>query len=157
MMNVRELKDPCPSLEQWQSRKHFFTEEMGKALGDIVGASTRHSRVLELELETVFCAGAWLATVVLACASAEVYVSGQDSKREAKFLEPHGLKNEWIWLTNRRNQIVHPTDRSPADVSGNIYQQPDLEADAKRAVAAALQILLLGTRVRLETSLARDG
>ena len=156
-MNDRKLKDPYPSASEWQSRKSFFTSEMGKALGDLGGVSTRHSRVLELELETVFCAGAWLATVVLACASAEVYVAGQDAKREAKFLEPYGLREEWIWLTNRRNQIVHATDKSPVDVSGRNYQQPDLEQDARRAVTAALSILLLGTRVQLETSLARDG
>lgn len=156
-MTSRNLKNPYPTSSEWQARKQFFTAKIGEALGDLGGVSTRHSRVLELELETVFCAGAWLATVVFACAAAEVYVAGQDSKREAKFLDPHGLRDEWIWLTNRRNQIVHATDKSPTDVSGNVFHQSDLELDAKRAVTAALMILLLGTRVKLETSLARDG
>jgi len=154
-MTNRDLRNTCPTVSEWQARKQFFSTTMGQALGELGGASTKHSRVLELELETVFCAGAWLATVVFACAAAEVYVAGQDSKRQAKFLEPHGLREEWIWLTNRRNQIVHSTEKSPTDVSGRLYHQPDLELDAQRAVTAALNILLLGTRVKIDSSLAR--
>ena len=157
-MSSRPLKNPYPSPELWEFRHKWFSYEMGQALGsgDLVGVSTKQTRVLELELETVFCAGAWLATIVLACAAAEVYVAGQDAKKEAKFLGPYGLREEWIWLQSRRNEIVHSTARSPTDIAGMSYEQTHMENEAKRAVAAALKILLLGTRVKLDTSIERD-
>lgn len=132
---------------------------MGKALGDgeLIGVSSTHARVLELELETVFCAGAWYATIVIACAAAEVYLDGQDVKREAKFLDDFDLRLDWIWLVNRRNSIVHPTKNSPDDPAAMISVQPELEVDAKRAVQFALNVLLLGTREKLPTSLVRAG
>ncbi|MCV2352619.1 hypothetical protein LNV09_00430 [Paucibacter sp. B2R-40] len=147
------LKDPYPSRELWSSRTDYFSWAMGEALGEGTGVSTNHSRVLELELETVFCAGAWYATIVFACAAVEVYVNGQDEKREAKFLEKFELRDDWIWLTNRRKYIVHPSQHSPADPTAMSYQQPELEEEAKRAVRIALKVLLLGTRENLPTSL----
>jgi len=158
MTSTRPLKDPYPSQKTWISRKSLFTTAIGEALGDsLAGSSTPHARILEKELELVFCAGAWLATIVLACASVEVYVNGQDEAKEAKFLKQFGLRDDWIWLVNLRNSIVHPTSRSPSDPSSHLYDDDPAQQNAERAIRVALKVLLLGTRENLPTSSARDG
>ncbi len=151
------LKDPYPSQEVWDYRTRWFSYAMNNALGDgLIGVSTKHARVLELELETVFCAGAWYATIVFACAAAEVYVAGQGSKTEAKFLKDFNLRDDWIWLTNRRKNIIHSTQHSPDRPNDMLYEQPELEEDAKRAVQIALNVMLLGTREKLPSSLENE-
>lgn len=158
MNELNELRDRYPNKNLWLYRERWFSWAMGEALGDgeFIGMSSSHARILEIELETVFCAGAWLATIVLACAAAEVYVASQGKKREAKFLTSYGLRDEWIWLLNRRNTIVHSTPSSPQNIAEVERENPDLEEDAKRAVLSGLKILLLGTRIQLESSIKRS-
>jgi hypothetical protein len=153
---TRKLFDHWPNRETWEYRRQWFSFLMGQALGSgYVGSSTNHARLLELEMEKVFCAGAWHATIVLAAAATEAYVTYQGGKSEAKFLKDHGLRDEWIWLTNRRKNIVHSNRNSPDNPESTYYEQPELEEDARRAVGFALKVLLLGTRTKLETSLTR--
>lgn len=159
MTEHRILKDSLPSAALWQHRTDWFSYAMGQALGrgNLIGVSTNHARVLELELENVFCAGSWYATIVFACAAAEVYVAGQGGKREAKFLDEFGLREEWIWLTNKRKHIIHPSQHSPSNPREMLYDQPELEHEAQRAVQFALNVLLLGTRERLPSSFEKEG
>ncbi len=155
---MQNFKSPYPSLELWSYRKEYFSYLMGLAVGDdYIGVSTNHARVLELELETLFCSGAWYATIVFACAAVESYVSGQGEKSEAKYLKKYDLRDDWIWLTNKRKYIIHPSQHSPSDPISMLYEQPELEEEARRAVGIALKVLLLGTREKLPSSLERNG
>lgn len=151
---MKKLKDPYPSLETWQFRQEYFSYLMGQALGDeFASVSNKHARVLELELETVFCSGAWYSTIVIAYAIAEVVVHGLGEKNEAKFLLKYGLRDDWIWLINKRKYIAHCSQHSPKDTDMVNYEQPELEAEAQRAVGIALKIQLLGTREQLPDSI----
>lgn len=152
MQDNIKLKDYFPTEKQWNDRRNYFSWAMGKALGNgRAGTSTRHARLLELELEAVFCVGAWYATIVLACAAVEVYVTEKaDGVKATKFLDKFELREDWIWLSNKRNALVHPTKNSPDSSIDPSYEQPELEKDAKRAIVFALQVLLLGTRENIK-------
>lgn len=155
-----DVEDKLPSVQIWDYRKKMFGYIMGQALGSqFAGRQGGHSRLLELELEHCYCSGAWYAVIVLACAAVESYVYFQANKKdkEAKFLAQYGLRDEWIWLTNKRKYIVHSSHHSPQndEVIAYLYKRPDLEKDAERAITLALNVLLLGTREKLDTSITK--
>ncbi len=133
----------------------MFGYLIGQAIGaKYIGTQSSHSRLLELELERCYCSGAWYACIVFSCAAIESYVSFQDSKKVAKFLSKFELRDEWIWLTNKRKYIVHPNPKSPG--SENYYVVNDgLQKDAERAISLALKTLLLGTKFKMEKSIER--
>ncbi|WP_420391048.1 hypothetical protein [Marinobacter sp.] len=137
---------------------------MGQALGsDFIGSQTGHSRLLELELEQCYCCGAWYACIIISCSAVESFISNIVGKqgKEAKFLSEYKLRNEWLWLTNRRKYIVHPSEKSPGnnddydDVVNYNFVRPHLQKEAERAILLALKVILLGTNVKLPTSLEK--
>jgi hypothetical protein len=143
-----------PTVEIWQYRRDLFAYYVGQAIGDdYVGTSSTQSTILELELERVFCSGAWLATVILACAASEVYLHAKDQRREAKFLSEYKLREDWLWLKRTRNQLVHLNNSLSYD--DYMHAPKTLEDEAKRAVQVALKVILLGTRVELDDSIKR--
>lgn len=103
--------DTMPTQQMWQYRRDLFAYYVGQALGDeYIGVSTDQTRILELELERVFCSGVWVVCIILACASGEVYLHAKGAKREAKFLKQYKLRTAWMSLETLRNKIVYKSE-----------------------------------------------
>lgn len=148
-----------PNKEQWRERRNYISFCTEEALGkNYSGESTEQTKILEYELERVFCSGAWLACIILALASSEVYVCSLEkkdgTKHIAKFLKKYKLRNDWIWLKNRRNKLVHVNDFY--NYKEYMHDSHELEDDARRAVAIAIKIILLGTRDLVNGSIERS-
>jgi hypothetical protein len=151
-----EIKNATPSKEKLQYRIDMFGYLMGQALGSkYIGSQSPHARLLELELERCYCSGAWYACIVLACAAVEDYVNFQGNKKVAKFLSRYDLREEWIWLTNKRKYIVHPNQHSPTS-NGYFEVNNQLQKEAERAISLTLKVLLLGTNEEMEGSSPRN-
>lgn len=133
-----------PIEELWNQRREWF-EQLIHAYGD------RHSRLtgeqataLIFEVQCCFCAGAWAAVLILACAvieanGVEVFSNGQ-RKRAGKLWEELKLGKPYDDLRLRRNALVHVTQGSPGLTLDNQYDdRPALESEARQAVQLMFQ------------------
>jgi hypothetical protein len=90
---------------------------------------------LVAELETVFCAGAWAATVILAWALCEI-IQREIVQHEAML--PGGAGDEvpaadYDWLRERRNLVIHG--------AGDLPEDAELQGWAEGAVRVAFRAL----------------
>lgn len=117
--------------------------DLGVAVGD-------HTQALLVELETVFGAGAWVATVILAVAVIEAHLREQaiasgrvvDAYLNAGTLFAEaGLDERFDVLRRVRNRALHVSDPPTLTVDMHWFEAERLEAEARfaiRLVATAL-------------------
>ena len=107
-----------------------------------------HALLLEIDIGHAFCAGAWISTIVLACAAIEAKVRQIDTENyEAKIGALLKWNSELRWLTNVRNEIMHAAQ--PGTKSNIWKASPNdlgachaaLEADARRAITVMFKTL----------------
>jgi hypothetical protein len=141
----------CPIPAVWNSRQEQFRRFESMAFGEH-GASI-HPQVEPLiyELEHSYCAGAWLAALVLAHALVEIFLNSHipgSKKNWSTFLAPHGLATEIEWLCERRNALLHMKHKTKAsvDLDHVLFDRDLLYKDAKRAVSCALRVVFIETR-----------
>lgn len=117
--------------------------ELGVAVGD-------HTQALLVELETVFGAGAWVATTILAVAVIEAHLREQ-AIAAGRVVDPYlnagtlfaeaGLDERFDVLRRVRNRALHVSDPPTLTVDMHWFEAERLEAEARfaiRLVAAAL-------------------
>jgi hypothetical protein len=110
-----------------------------------------HSLLLLIDIELAFCAGAWLAVLVLSQASVEatlrqILTDDYDSSAATLF----GKVAELHWLRGLRNEILHVAEpgtpsqiwKLPSDDLPSCHAA--LEPEAKRAVTLAYRALYVG-------------
>ena len=141
----------CPTPGQWEARQRKFRELEFAALGD--SGFTQHGQVLPMtyELEQAFCAGAWLAVVILAHALVDIYFNEQgltEPKQRVVHLRTHPMKAQLEWLRKHRNPVVHVKRNAPAAVSvdDQWFERDKLYENAKRAVSIAFRFTLERSR-----------
>jgi len=115
----------------------------GVAVGD-------HTQALLVELETVFGAGAWVATTILAVAVIEAHLREQ-AIASGRAVDPYlnagrlfaeaGLDERFDTLRRARNRALHVSDPPTLTVDMHWFEAERLEAEARfaiRLVATAL-------------------
>src|SRR3546814_21039689 len=89
-----------------------------------------------IDLQAVFCAGAWAAVVILACAVTEAQGG---SRRESL---PGVPDSDYRWLRALRNRLSHEKRNDPELTIEDQWLRRDLWAErARRAVAVAFASL----------------
>lgn len=143
----------CPPEQVWNGRRNQFRNLEAIAIGEGKYGQDAHDQreTLIRELEHTYCAGAWLATVMLAQAVIEITLAfhGHDtSKKREDFLKPYSLDERARKLRLRRNALVHRNANDDVEVSLDqvLFDRETLRYEAKRAVALALNIAFLGFR-----------
>jgi len=110
-----------------------------------MGRISDQAAALLAELETIFVAGAWVATVIVAAAviEAEIRAEGDDGQyvNTGVLFREAGLDQDYDWLRHRRNALLHFTGEPALTVDMFWFQADELEADAKRAVALVARML----------------
>lgn len=101
---MRPLAPPDPAL--WQSRAEWFWRAHDINAGPHPLDLNPHANLLLAELETVFCAGAWAAVVILAWTLVE---AEQRAASRARTEEPRP-EPDIDWLRAQRNALVHIAD-----------------------------------------------
>ena len=144
----------CPTAAQWESRQLKFRELEFIALGD--SGFAQHDQVLPVtyELEQAFCAGAWVAVVILAHALVDVYFNEQglrEHKQRLVHLSAHPMKAQLEWLRMHRNPLVHVDPKAPAAVTidDQWFERDKLYENAKRAVSIAFRFTLECSRATM--------
>jgi hypothetical protein len=143
----------CPPEQVWMGRWHQFRNLEAVAIGGGKYGQDAHEQrePLVRELEHTYCAGAWLATILLAQAVVEITLAfhGYDKfKKQEHFLKRYGLDESARQLRLRRNALVHREADDDVEVSLEqlLFDRETLRHEAKKAVALALNIAFLGFR-----------
>ena len=140
--------------DETEARTGWFADVMaGKGEGGrLRGAVTvgDHTQALLVELETVFGAGAWVATVILAVAVVEAHLREQAMAagwavdpylNAGRLFAEAGLDERFDTLRRARNRALHVSDPPTLTVDMYWFEAERLEAEARyaiRLVAVAL-------------------
>jgi hypothetical protein len=114
---------------------------------------------LLLELEHLYCSGAWLAVVAFSYAMIDIHLENiglPASKREARigYLSMHSLDDDVERLRIARNPLVHFRGKAKeseiVDVEKVIFERDKLYQNAKQAIQTTFRVVLLETRATPE-------
>lgn len=125
-----------PTELTWDERRSWFEElEAGHAVAG-APAPSEQACALMIDLQAVFCSGAWAAAVILAYAIAEA----QGSRRGAC---PAGVaEQDWKWLRSLRNRLVHENPGKAAFTVEDQWMRRALwEERARRSIVTAFAAL----------------
>jgi hypothetical protein len=121
-----------PSEEVWEERRLWFEGEQQRAASGGLAKVSEQAAALLIELQCVYCAGAWAASLLLAAAivDAQSLYAGFPSD---------SLSEERAWLRNLRNGLLHENRSKPIlTIEDHWTKRDDWRRDAKRAVRLAL-------------------
>ncbi|WP_455372285.1 hypothetical protein [Limibacillus halophilus] len=121
-----------PREEDWEERRLWFEGEQQRAASGGLSKVSEQAAALLIELQCVYCAGAWAASVLLAAAivDAQSLYAGFPSD---------SLSEERNWLRGLRNGLLHEYRSAPALTIEDHWTKRDAwRRDAKRAVRLAL-------------------
>lgn len=131
-----------PSETLWDQRRDWLAEREARYAEGGAGRLSEQAAALAVDLERVFCAGAWAACVVLAGAivDAQAYHAG---------FPQHARREEESWLRGLRNRLMHAQASQPAiTMEDQWLRGPEWERSAKRACDLALEALYVWGRKR---------
>ena len=95
---------------------------------------------LMIDLQAIFCAGAWAATVVLAAAIVESQARLSGRRLGADL--PDIDRKELVWLHRLRNKLLHEDPQGPVLTVEDQWSRRDLwQGHARRAVKIAFATL----------------
>jgi hypothetical protein len=126
---TRDLAPPDPA--SWRRRAAWFWRAHDINAGPLAPPPRPRLDALTAELEAVFCAGAWAATVILAWALCEIVAREMDARAGAAAEAAPAA--DYDWLRERRNRLVHGREDLP--------DEPELQAWAEGAVRIAFRAL----------------
>jgi hypothetical protein len=132
-----------PDEAVWDERRLWFEEREAACARAGAPAPSEQACALMIDLQAVFCAGAWSAAVILAAAivDCQARASGTRDSDAPRGLDP----DTWRWLRALRNRLVHEDRTDPALTIDDQWQRrPEWESHARRAVAAAFAALYPG-------------
>jgi hypothetical protein len=128
-----------PSRQLWEERRHWFEflEEETRGEGNYL--VSEQASALIAEVQSAFCAGAWIAVVMLALSIIDAQLRETEvpgfKANTKKLLEKANVDPELDWLRRRRNALVHVNPDNPAvTVDHQWLDRANLESDSRKAV-----------------------
>ncbi len=136
-----------PNETVWDERRLWFDEREAAHARAGAPAPSEQACALMIDLQAVFCAGAWSAAVILAAAIIDCQARASGT-RDGDV--PTGVDADtWRWLRALRNRLVHEDRAKPALTIDHQWQRrAEWERHARRAVEAAFAALYPGTSPR---------
>lgn len=128
-----------PSKESWESRQRWFEGVIEEYEGEGSYLVSEQACALAGEIQTAFCAGAWIAVIVLAIAVIdaqlrETELPGFEGSTK-KLLDSISANPDLQKLRERRNSFIHIDPENPAITVDQQWTNRDiLEQEARQAV-----------------------
>jgi hypothetical protein len=131
-----------PSNEMWELRRDWFEQKAeppddgGYLLGEQASA-------VVVDLQCAFCAGAWIAVVVLAAAAIDAQFHDAEgfTGNAKRAIDEAGADLQLHTLRKRRNALIHSDPDSPAiTVDQQWSERVGLEEDARLAVELVFRV-----------------
>ena len=128
-----------PTYELWESRRYWFEERNNELSEQGSFLVSEQACALIAEVQSVFCAGAWLAVIIIVMAVVDAQLreceTSEFKGNTKKLLEAAQANPELQKLRKRRNEIIHLNPDLPAiDVDTQWAGRKELEKDARKAV-----------------------
>ncbi|MHA1600909.1 MAG: hypothetical protein ACTSW2_08780 [Alphaproteobacteria bacterium] len=132
-----------PDEALWDERRLWFEGRETAYARAGAPAPSEQACALMIDLQAVFCAGAWSAAVILAAAIVDCQARASNTHDSDV---PRGLDAKtWRWLRALRNRLVHEDRTDPALTIDDQWQRrSEWEGHARRAVEAAFVALYPG-------------
>ena len=141
-----------PSLEEWQARFRWFNQEMDRSMEPGGYIVSEQACALSVELERLYCTGAWVAVVIVAIAVVDAQL------REAELADFRGNTKDLIDAVNAnpalhrlrklRNTYVHVNPDQPAiTVDQILADDVRLRHDAESAIKLVFEAFFMNPMV----------
>lgn len=138
-----------PSEEMWEVRRRWF-EQKAEPPDDGGYLVSEQACALAADLQCAFCAGAWIAVIVLAAAAIDAHLHDAECcTGNAKCaIDEAGADPQLHKLRQRRNALIHSNPDSPAiTVDQQWSERLRLEDDARLAVDLVFRVFYASTSV----------
>ena len=138
-----------PSTELWEARERWFEELAESLAGEGSYIVSEQACALIGEAQTCFCAGAWIAVLVLAMAVVDAQLRETELPGFAgstkRLLNVAQANPELQRLRERRNAIIHLDPEDPAiTVDQQWANRTELEQEAREAVKLMFEAFYIG-------------
>lgn len=124
-----------PPEGEWDERRLWLAAEEERFAVHGAGPLSEQATALVAEMQRCYCAGAWVATVILAGAVVDaqtLYAGFPDDE----------LAEERAWLRGMRNRLMHENRMDPAvTLEDHWLKGREWQKSARRAVRLALAAL----------------
>ena len=138
-----------PSEEMWEVRRRWF-EQKAEPPDDGGYLVSEQACALAADLQCAFCAGAWIAVIVLAAAAIDAHLHDAECcTGNAKCAIDEAVADPQLHkLRQRRNALIHSNPDSPAiTVDQQWSERLTLEGDARLAVDLVFRVFYASTSV----------
>lgn len=134
----------CPSPAVWEERRAWFESLNEELMGAGSYLVSEQACALIAEVQSSFCAGAWVAVIVLSMAVVDAQLRETElvgfKGNTKKLLATVSADPELQKLRVRRNALVHVNPENPAiTVDHQWGQRSQLEAEARKAIRLMLE------------------
>lgn len=130
-----------PSHEMWEFRRDWFEQKAEPP--DDGGLVSEQACAVVADLQCAFCAGAWIAVVVLAAAAIDAHLHDAEgfTGNAKRVIDEAGADTQMHTLRKRRNALIHSDTDSPAiTVDQQWSERVKLEEDARLAVELVFRV-----------------
>lgn len=132
-----------PTIDVWESRREWFENTLEG--GQYPYASyivNDHATALLVDLQSCYCAGAWLAVIILSISIIDAQLRdevGDNKMNTAILLKTYFTGKDIDWLRKLRNQYVHVNLDSPAlSMDDHYTNRTVMQANAERAIGMVI-------------------
>jgi hypothetical protein len=138
-----------PSRENWDKRRSWFESAEESHRGDGNYLVSEQACALIADVQSAFCAGAWIAVIVLAMAVVDAQLRETEipgfTGNTKRLIDVAGANPDLQRLRKRRNSLVHLSPDNPAlTVDQQWFDRDRLEAEAQEAVKLMFEAFYMG-------------
>ena len=125
----------------WQERRDWFEDLRDSYAQSGIERPSEQALALMIDLQAVFCAGAWAASVILSAAVVDCQSRARGLKPPRDWL-PGVSRRDLTWLHGLRNGLMHDArGEATLSIQDQWTKRPEWEAKARRAVDVAFAAL----------------
>lgn len=131
-----------PSTDMWEKRRDWF-EQKAKLPDEGGYLLSEQACALTADLQCAFCAGAWIAVIVLAAAAIDAHLHDAEgfSGNAKHAIDAAGTGPQLHNLRKRRNTLIHAEpDRPAITVDQQWSERLQLEENARLAVELVFRV-----------------
>jgi hypothetical protein len=138
-----------PSGQTWEQRREWFESVEEKARGDGCYIVSEQGCALTADVQSAFCAGAWIAVIILSMAVVDAALRETEvpgfAGNTKKLLEAASANPRLHAMRERRNALVHVNPDNPALTVDQQWNERDkLEQEAREAVELMFEAFYIG-------------
>ena len=131
-----------PSTKMWEERRDWF-EQNAEPPDEGGYLLSEQACAVVADLQCAFCAGAWIAVIVLAAAAIDAHLHDAEgfTGNSKRVIDEAGGDTQLHILRKRRNALIHSDLDSPAiTVDQQWFERMKLEEDARHAVELVFRV-----------------